>query len=92
VPFRHNGAVTLFELGRIAVRPFVAAHAVSGDAELRELGAGDVTGFMLAQSRWLAPKTVQRLVSALRSLLRFWHVQGLVSGPLDQEVPKVANR
>jgi integrase/recombinase XerD len=75
-----------------AVRPFVAAHAVSGDAGLRELGAGDVTGFMLAQSRRLAPKTVQRLASALRSLLRFWHVQGLVNGPLDQAVPKVANR
>jgi site-specific recombinase XerD len=75
-----------------AVRPFVVVHAVSGEAGLRELGAGDVTGFMLAQSRWLAPKTVQRLASALRSLLRFWHVRGLIGGPLDQAVPKVANR
>lgn len=75
-----------------AVRPFVVAHTVSGDAGLRELGAGDVTGFMLAQSRRLAPKTVQRLASALRSLLRFWHVRGLIGGPLDQAVPQVANR
>jgi integrase/recombinase XerD len=75
-----------------AVRPFVVAHAVSGDAGVRELGAGDVTGFMLAQSRRLAPKTVQRLASALRSLLRFWQVRGLIGGPLDQAVPQVANR
>jgi site-specific recombinase XerD len=47
---------------------------------------------MIAQSRRLAPKTVQRLASALRSLLRWWHVQGLIGGPLDQAVPKVANR
>jgi site-specific recombinase XerD len=40
----------------------------------------------------LAPKTVQRLASALRSLLRWWHGQGLIGGPLDQAVPKVANR
>ena len=74
------------------VGPFVAAHALSGEAGLRELGAGDVTAFMIAQSRRLAPKTVQRLASALRSLLRFWHVQGLIAGPLDQAVPKVADR
>lgn len=35
---------------------------------------------------------MQRLATALRSLLRFWHLQGLISGPLDQAVPKVANR
>ncbi|MBV8541803.1 MAG: tyrosine-type recombinase/integrase [Pseudonocardiales bacterium] len=75
-----------------AVAPFVTAHAVRGEAGLRELGAGDVTTFMLAQSRHLAPKTVQRLVSALRSLLRFWHLQGLIGERLNQVVPKVANR
>jgi integrase/recombinase XerD len=74
------------------VGPFVTAHAVSGEAGLRELGAGEVTAFMIAQSRRLAPKTVQRLASALRSLLRWWHVQGLIGGSLDQAVPKVANR
>ena len=44
------------------------------------------------ESRRLAPKTAQRLATALRSLLRFWHLQGLTSGPLDRAVPKVANR
>ena len=75
-----------------SVRPFVAAHAAGGEAGLRDLGAGDVTAFLTAGSRRLAPKTVQRLATALRSLLRFWHLQGLISGPLDQAVPKVANR
>jgi integrase/recombinase XerD len=70
----------------------VARYAVTGSAELGQLSAGDVTAFLTAQSRRLAPKTCQRLATALRSLLRFWHLQGLTSGPLDQAVPKVANR
>lgn len=73
------------------VRPFVARHAAA-DAGLGRLSAADVTGFLTSESRRLAPKTAQRLATALRSLLRFWHVQGLTSGPLDQAVPKVANR
>jgi integrase/recombinase XerD len=75
-----------------SVRPFVSIHAGGGDGGLREVGAGDITAFMTAESRRLAPKTVQRLATALRSLLRFWHLQGLISGPLDQAVPKTANR
>ena len=74
------------------VRPFVARHAAAGAAELGRLSAADVTGFLTAESRRLAPKTAQRLATALRSLLRFWHLQGLTSGPLDRAVPKVANR
>lgn len=75
-----------------SVRPFVTAHAGSSDAGLRDLTAGDVTAFMTAESRRLAPKTVQRLATALRSLLRFWHLEGLTAGPLGQVVPRVANR
>jgi site-specific recombinase XerD len=75
-----------------SVRPFVASHAAAGDADLRWLTTGDVTAFLTGESRRLAPKTVQRLATALRSLLRFWHVEGLISGPLDRTVPKVANR
>ncbi len=74
-----------------SVRPFVACHAAAG-ADLRQLAAGDVTAFLVGESRRVAPKTAQRLATALRSLLRFWHLQGLISGPLDQAVPKVANR
>ena len=75
-----------------SVRPFVASCAAAGGADLRWLTAGDVTAFLTGESRRLAPKTAQRLATALRSLLRFWHVEGLISGPLDRVVPKVANR
>jgi integrase/recombinase XerD len=75
-----------------SVRPFVVGHAAAGGTDLRWLAAGDVTAFLTGESRRLAPKTVQRLATALRSLLRFWHVEGLISGPLDRAVPKVANR
>ena len=74
------------------VRPFIAGHAGTGSTDLGQLTAGEVTAFLVAQSRRLAPKTAQRLATALRSLLRFWHVEGLISGPLDRAVPKVANR
>ncbi|MGH3773674.1 MAG: tyrosine-type recombinase/integrase [Pseudonocardiaceae bacterium] len=74
------------------VRPFVERCAREGESDLADLAAGEVSSFLVAQSRRLSPKTVQRLASALRSLLRFWHVQGLIGGPLDQAVPKVANR
>lgn len=75
-----------------SVAPFVTAHASGGGAGLRDLCAGDVTAFMTAESRRLAPKTVQRLATALRSLLRYWHLQGLTGRPLDQVVPRIANR
>jgi integrase/recombinase XerD len=74
------------------VRPFAERHAADDSAGLHALTAGDVTAFLTAQSRRLAPKTAQRQATALRSLLRFWHLQGLIAGPLDQAVPKVANR
>jgi integrase/recombinase XerD len=75
-----------------SVRSFVACRAGAGSADLGQLTAGEVTAFLVGESRRLAPKTAQRLATALRSLLRFWHLQGLISGPLDQAVPKVANR
>lgn len=75
-----------------SVAPFVTAHAGAGEARLQDLAAADVTAFMTAQARRLAPKTVQRAASALRSLLRYWHVQGLISGPLDRAVLRTANR
>lgn len=73
------------------VRSFIASHAGAG-TEVAQLSAGEVTAFLTAQSRWLAPKTVQRLATALRSLLRFWHLQGMTGADLSKAVPKVANR
>jgi integrase/recombinase XerD len=73
------------------VGPFVE-HSVRDEADLCGLTAGQVTCFVVAESRRLAPKTVQRLASALRSLLRYWHVYGVIDTPLAAAVPKVAYR
>jgi site-specific recombinase XerD len=51
------------------VRPFVARCAAAGSADPGRLTAGDVTAFLTGESRRLAPKTAQRLATALRSLL-----------------------
>ncbi|MGH3832724.1 MAG: tyrosine-type recombinase/integrase [Pseudonocardiaceae bacterium] len=72
------------------VRPFIAGRVSADGVGLEALTAGEVSAFLVAQSRRLAPKTTQRLATALRSLLRFWHVEGLISRPLAQSVPKVA--
>jgi site-specific recombinase XerD len=60
-------------------------------AALAGLDAGRVRAFMLAEcprcgSVWSA----KALVTAVRSLLRFLHVEGLVPGPLAGAVPAVA--
>jgi integrase/recombinase XerD len=74
------------------VQPFVIGRARSDGMDLRDLTAGDVTSFMVIESRRLAPKTVQRLATALRSLLRFWYLEGVVEESLAAAVPKVAYR
>src|SRR3954469_22387803 len=63
-----------------SVRPFVASRAAAGGADLRWLTAGDVTAFLIGESRRLAPKTAQRLATALRSLLRFWQWRASSAG------------
>jgi integrase/recombinase XerD len=71
------------------VRPFVEAAVRHGGPTV--LTAADVTSFMVAAADRLAPKTVQRLASALRSLLRFWLIDGEMTVSLIEAVPKVAH-
>ena len=66
--------------------------SVRDGADLRGLTAGQVRSFLLGESHRLAPKTLQRLATALRVLLRYWHVQGLTATGLADAVPKVAHR
>jgi len=73
-----------------SVRPSVASCAAAGGADLGWLAAGDVTAFLTAESRRLATKTVQRLATALRSLLRFLHLEGELERSLAGAVPSVA--
>jgi site-specific recombinase XerD len=66
--------------------------SVRDGADPRRLTAADVTSFLIGESRRLSPKTLQRSATALRTLLRFWHVQGLIATRLVDAVPKVAHR
>jgi site-specific recombinase XerD len=73
------------------VRPFVESRVTeSGAVELWDLSPADVLGFLLAETGRRSRKSAKLLVSALRSLLGFWHVQGLIGWPLAGAVPSVA--
>jgi len=73
------------------VRPFVESRVTSiGVVDLWDLSPADVLAFLLAETGRRSPKSAKLLVSALRSLLGFWHVQGLIGRPLAGAVPSVA--
>lgn len=74
-----------------AVRRFVAGREVDGELDLAGLTAGEVTAYVVevcpGQSRGSAKMTV----TALRSLLRFLHLDGIVDGSLVAAVPTAAS-
>ncbi len=73
------------------VRPFVSSRA-RGDGELDLVGltAQDVLGFVLADCQRRPRRSAKLMVTALRSLLRFLHVEGMIDRPLAPVVPSVA--
>ena len=71
--------------------PFLAGRA-GGVAGLKRLTSADVTRFMVTTARGRSPDVTRHTATALRSLLRFLHVNGLIAGPLAQAVPAVARR
>lgn len=73
------------------VRPFVAAHLPGGAKNAATLTAAQVSTFILGRAEGVAPATVQRTGTALRALLRFLHVRGLVDASLAGAVPTAAN-
>jgi integrase/recombinase XerD len=74
-----------------AVRPFLEGRAdTAGELELRGLRAADVLGFVLAECPQRRPGSAKLIVTGLRSLLGFLHVEGLVTRPLAAAVPSVA--
>ena len=73
------------------IRPFVVSRATADEVDVAGLSAADVVGFVLTVSGERTPKTAQRVVSALRSLLRFCHVQGVMAASLAAAVPSVAS-
>lgn len=87
-------AATTVALNVRLVRPFLTARAQAcpdGGLGLEVLSAGEVTGFVVAESR-ARPRSVKRMVTALRSLLVFLHVDGVITAPLATAIPLVAAR
>jgi site-specific recombinase XerD len=78
-----------------AVRPLVASFATDAGVQLERITAADVSMFVLAEADRRQGTSIRSVTTALRSLLRFWHVEGLVDGSLAGAVPgdrRVATR
>jgi site-specific recombinase XerD len=75
-----------------AVRPFLHSR-VSPDGlhlDVAHLGGADVTAFVVAHTPTQSRHAAKLTVCALRSFLRFLHVEGAITAPLDAAVPAVA--
>lgn len=72
------------------VRPFVATRVVNGELDWVGLKPADVTGFVLSTSHGRCIGSAKLAVTALRSLLGYLHVEGVISRPLAAVVPSVA--
>jgi integrase/recombinase XerD len=73
-----------------AIRPFVTSRLRGGELDLAGLTAADVTGFVLAACPGRAQGTAKLIVTTLRSLLIFLHIEGVIAAPLAAAVPSVA--
>jgi site-specific recombinase XerD len=81
-------AGTTADLNVRMMRPFLAGrvHETDAGAGLVYLTAGEVAAFVVTQSRQ-RPKSVKRMVTALRSLLGFLLAEGLIGQPLAVPSP-----
>jgi integrase/recombinase XerD len=72
-------------------RPFLQQRALERDGhlDLEQLTAVEVRAFVVDQARQ-QPRSAKRIVTSLRSLLRFLHVDGVISVPLADAVPSPA--
>jgi site-specific recombinase XerD len=70
---------------------FLTRRFGEGPVDLVAMQAHDLTDFILAQARRLAPKPAQLMVTALRSFLRFLYQRGHIAVDLGAVVPTVAD-
>ena len=84
-------APTTVALNVRLARPFLQQRALERDGrlDLEQLTAGEVRAFVLDRAR-KQPRSAKRIVTALRSLLRFLHVDGVLAVPLAGAVPSPA--
>jgi site-specific recombinase XerC len=72
-----------------SVQAFLSQRFGAAPLSLTALDAGDISAFVLAQSRQLRPNRAKLMVTALRSFLRFLLVGGAIDTDLSRCVPKV---
>jgi integrase/recombinase XerD len=72
------------------VRPFVETRILDGELDWMGLSPEEVIEFVRSGCRGRSIGSAKLTVTALRSLLRYLHVEGLVPRPLDAAVPSVA--
>ena len=84
-------APTTVALNVRLARPFLQQRALGHDGQLGldQLTAGEVRAFVLDQARRQS-RSAKRMVTALRSLLRFLHVDGILAVSLAGAVPSPA--
>jgi site-specific recombinase XerD len=73
-----------------AVRPFLTGRLGTDGLDLVSLTGADVTAHVGAVCPGRATGTAKMIVTSLRSLLNFLHVEGLIGGSLTEAVPAVA--
>ena len=73
------------------VRRFVATRVMDGDdLDWAGLKPGDITEFVLSDSRGRSVGSTKLAVTALRSLLGYLHAEGVIPRPINNVIPAVA--
>ncbi len=72
-----------------AIRSFVAGFAAMDRLELERVTAADVSAFVLAEAQRRHGTSIRSVATALRSLLGFLHVEGVLERSLTGAVPGV---
>jgi integrase/recombinase XerD len=83
------GSVGLYEP---VARLFLEERSAPIGEDLARLSGREIHGFVLREARRRGPRSAETMVCALRSLLRFLHVQGWIASPLATAVPSVRRR
>jgi hypothetical protein len=74
-----------------AARFFLSGQEISTELELERLSAAEVSSFLARECPRRSVSGARDLVCALRSLVRYLHLAGLIAAPLVWAVPSVAD-
>jgi integrase/recombinase XerD len=74
------------------VRPFLAGRLDHGEAGVASMTSAEVSRFVVAECRRRNPRAAQGVVTAMRLVPRFLHVEGLLEYSLLGAVPALARR